>query len=396
VTERAEALTEFDGKPYLAIRYEHEKGTLVLGTLLRNTLNRLVQSLQVDIVLKGSSGVVFSSIRDDIDLPPTPSGTVHIGPLTYLVAHGKPRNSDLSTVVYLANMSGVLLAQVWAVIIGAAGLAVAFLVALLVSVLVSRGMSKPIEVLVEASHKIAAGDFKVKVAVDSRDEIGRLGAAFNDMTDGLRRRQEIMEKTLSRDVAEEFLKGTERRPDRRIVTIVFMDIRGYTSGTEGMDPEDVVVMLNELMDLLSGAIVRNGGIVNKFLGDGLMAMFGAPKPLEGHALKAVKAALEMQKWMARWNDRRIARGLPAFFSGIGINTGLAMAGKVGAQDRMEYTLIGEEVNLASRICGKAAPRQVLVTKQTWDQLQGEMKGRELEPVIVKGLSYPIKIFEVLE
>jgi class 3 adenylate cyclase len=396
VTERAEALTEFDGKPYLAIRYEHEKGTLVLGTLLRNTLNRLVQSLQVDIVLKGSSGVVFSSIRDDIDLPPTPSGTVHIGPLTYLVAHGKPRNSDLSTVVYLANMSGVLLAQVWAVIIGAAGLAVAFLVALLVSVLVSRGMSKPIEVLVEASHKIAAGDFKVKVAVDSRDEIGRLGAAFNDMTDGLRRRQEIMEKTLSRDVAEEFLKGTERRPDRRIVTIVFMDIRGYTSGTEGMDPEDVVVMLNELMDLLSGAIVRNGGIVNKFLGDGLMAMFGAPKPLEGHALKAVKAALEMQKWMARWNDRRIARGLPAFFSGIGINTGLAMAGKVGAQDRMEYTLIGEEVNLASRICGKAAPRQVLVTKQTWDLLQGEMKGRELEPVIVKGLSYPIKIFEVLE
>jgi class 3 adenylate cyclase len=290
----------------------------------------------------------------------------------------------------------VLLAQVWAVIIGAAGLAVAFLVALLVSVLVSRGMSKPIEVLVEASHKIAAGDFKVKVAVDSRDEIGRLGAAFNDMTDGLRRRQEIMEKTLSRDVAEEFLKGTERRPDRRIVTIVFMDIRGYTSGTEGMDPEDVVVMLNELMDLLSGAIVRNGGIVNKFLGDGLMAMFGAPKPLEGHALKAVKAALEMQKWMARWNDRRIARGLPAFFSGIGINTGLAMAGKVGAQDRMEYTLIGEEVNLASRICGKAAPRQVLVTKQTWDQVEGEMKGRELEPVTVKGLSYPIRIFEVLE
>ena len=104
----------------------------------------------------------------------------------------------------------------------------------------------------------------------------------------------------------------------------------------------------------------------------------------------------MQKWMARWNDRRLARSLPAFFSGIGINTGQAMAGKVGAQDRMEYTLIGEEVNLASRICGKAAPKQVLVTKQTWDLVQGEMKGRELEPVIVKGLSYPIKIYEVLE
>jgi adenylate cyclase len=180
------------------------------------------------------------------------------------------------------------------------------------------------------------------------------------------------------------------------VTIVFMDIRGYTSGTEGMDPADVLVLLNELMDLLSGAIVRNGGIVNKFLGDGLMAMFGAPKPLEGHALKAVKAGLEMQKWMARWNDRRMARGLPSFYSGIGINTGLAMCGRVGAEDRMEYTLIGEEVNLASRICGKAAPKQVLITKQTHDQIQGQVNVRELEPVSVKGLSYPIKVFEVLE
>jgi adenylate cyclase len=273
---------------------------------------------------------------------------------------------------------------------------VALLVASLVSIQVSRGMSRPIETLMEASRKIAAGDYQVKVEIATKDEIGRLGAAFNDMTDGLRKRQEIMDKTLSRDVAEEFLKGTDRRPDRRIVTIVFMDIRGYTSGTEGMDPGDVVVMLNELMDLLSGAIVRNGGIVNKFLGDGLMAMFGAPKPLEGHALRAVRAGLEMQKWMARWNDRRIARGLPAFFSGIGINTGMAMAGKVGAQDRMEYTLIGEEVNLASRICGKAAPKQVLVTKQTWDLVKDVMKARELEPVNVKGLSYPIKVFEVLE
>jgi adenylate cyclase len=279
---------------------------------------------------------------------------------------------------------------------GLGGLLVAVLVASLVSVLVSRGISRPVEQLVDAAHKIAAGDYKVKVDVASSDEIGRLGGAFNDMTDGLRKRQEIMEKTLSPDVAEEFLKGTDRRPERRIVTIVFMDIRGYTSGTEGMDPGDVVVLLNELMDLLSGAIVRNGGIVNKFLGDGLMAMFGAPKPLEGHALKAVKAGLEMQKWMARWNDRRMARGLPSFYSGIGINTGLAMCGRVGAQDRMEYTLIGEEVNLASRICGKAAPKQVLITKQTHDQVKDQVNARELEPVSVKGLSYPIKVFEVLE
>src|SRR5258708_40077331 len=111
-----------------------------------------------------------------------------------------------------------------------------------------------------------------------------------------------------------------------------------------------------------------------------MAIGGGPKPLEGHALRAVRAGLEMQKWMARWNDRRIARGLPAFFSGIGINTGIAMGGKVGAQDRMEYTLIGEEGNLAARICGKAAPKQAPVTKQTWNQAKGGMQERELAPV----------------
>jgi len=389
------ALTEFDGKPFLAVRFEHEKGTLVIGNLLTPTLNRMKDSFGIELALMGASGIVYTSQKEW-----TPAlgseGTIFIGRERYLAARSAPAFSQLGFVTFLASMKEVDTQRFYVVIIGLGGLLVALLVASLVSIQVSRGMSRPIELLVDASHKIAAGDYKVKVEVGTKDEIGRLASAFNDMTDGLRKRQEIMDKTLSRDVAEEFLKGTDRRPDRRVVTIVFMDIRGYTSGTEGMDPGDVVVMLNELMDLLSGAIVRNGGIVNKFLGDGLMAMFGAPKPLEGHALRAVRAGLEMQKWMARWNDRRIARGLPAFFSGIGINTGIAMCGKVGAQDRMEYTLIGEEVNLASRICGKAAPRQVLVTKQTWDMVKDEMKGRELEPVNVKGLSYPIKVFEVLE
>lgn len=393
--EREEALTEYEGKPYLAIRFEHEKGVLIVGTLVTKTIDNLKKSFGIDVALVGSAGPVYSSLADW-----NPSmgleGTLYVRNVRYFAQHGAPKYSELTPVVFLANMNSVDDARKDAILLGAAGLAVACLVALLVSVLVSRGMSRPIELLVDASHKIASGDYKVQVDIGSRDEIGRLGRAFNDMTDGLRKRQEIMDKTLSRDVAEEFLKGTDRRPDRRIVTIVFMDIRGYTSGTEGMDPGDVVVMLNELMDLLSGAIVRNGGIVNKFLGDGLMAMFGAPKPLDGHALKAVRAGLEMQKWMARWNDRRIARGLPSFYSGIGINTGVAMCGKVGAQDRMEYTLIGEEVNLASRICGKAAPKQVLITKQTWDMVKEEIKGRELEPVSVKGLSYPIRVFEVLE
>jgi class 3 adenylate cyclase len=389
------ALTAFDGLPFLALRYEHEKGTLVIGKLLTESLGHLKKSFKVEIALVDHGTRVYSSLPGW-----TPAsgigGTLYVGRTRYLAAKAEPGFSELTPVLFMADMSDVDRARSQALWLGAGGVAVSILVAVLVSLLVSSGISKPVERLVVAAHQVASGDFKVKVEVGGQVEIGRLGSAFNEMTEGLRKRAEIMNKTLSPDVAEEFLKGTERRPERRIVTIVFMDIRGYTSGTEGMDPAEVVVMLNELMDLLSGAIVRNGGIVNKFLGDGLMAMFGAPKPLEGHALKAVRAGLEMQKWMARWNDRRIARGLHSFYSGIGINTGQAMCGKVGAQDRMEYTLIGEEVNLASRICGKAAPKQVLITKQTYDLAKDGIKVNELEPVTVKGLSYPIKVYEVLE
>jgi class 3 adenylate cyclase len=390
------ALTEFDHEPFMAVRFDLERGTLVVGIHVKETLQQLKRSFGIEVALVGPSRtVVFTSLpqwKEELGV----DGPVFVGKTRYLAARADPTFSELVPVVFMADMSSVDQFRRSAMLMGAGGFLVALLVASLVSVLVSGGISTPVEKLVDAAHKIAAGDYKVQVQVGTRDEIGRLAGAFNEMTDGLRKRQEIMEKTLSRDVAEEFLKGTDRRPERRILTIVFMDIRGYTSGTEGMDPGDVVVMLNELMDLLSGAIVRNGGIVNKFLGDGLMAMFGAPKPLEGHALKAVRAGLEMQKWMARWNDRRIARGLPSFYSGIGINTGVAMCGRVGAQDRMEYTLIGEEVNLASRICGKAAPRQVLITKSTHDQVRDQVTCRELEPVSVKGLSYPIKVFEVLE
>jgi class 3 adenylate cyclase len=389
-------LTEFDHEPFVAVRFDLERGTLIVGKHVKETLQQLQRSSGTELALVGPSrNVVFTSLpqwKEELGV----DGPLIVGKMRYLAARADPTFSELVPVVFMADMSSVDKFRRSAMLMGAGGFLVALLVASLVSILISRGISKPVEKLVEAAHKIAAGDYKVQVQVGTRDEIGRLSGAFNEMTDGLRKRQEIMEKTLSRDVAEEFLKGTDRRPERRILTIVFMDIRGYTSGTEGMDPGDVVVMLNELMDLLSGAIVRNGGIVNKFLGDGLMAMFGAPKPLEGHALKAVRAGLEMQKWMARWNDRRIARGLPSFYSGIGINTGVAMCGRVGAQDRMEYTLIGEEVNLASRICGKAAPKQVLITKSTHDQVKDQVTCRELEPVSVKGLSYPIKVFEVLE
>jgi class 3 adenylate cyclase len=393
--KKKEVLTEFDGEPFLAVKVEPDKGLFVLGTRFRRFLEKLHKDFRVDLALLKDRQVVYSSLKEWSPSSGT-EGSINVAGQRFLASRRTVPNSELNLVLLMYNVSAFDAEQARTLGFGAAGIAVAILIAALVSSFVSRGVSQPVERLVDATRKIAAGDYAVKVDVSGRDEIGRLAEAFNEMTVGLRKRQEIMEKTLSRDVAEEFLKGgTERGGERRVITIVFMDVRGYTSGTEGMDPADVVVMLNELMDLLASAIERHGGLVNKFLGDGLMAMFGAPKLLEDHAFHAVQAGIEMQKQMERWNHRRTARGLASFYSGIGINTGEVVCGKVGGRSRLEYTLIGEEVNLASRICGKAAPRQVLITKQTRDKLGDRVQVKELEPVVVKGLSYPIKIFEAL-
>jgi class 3 adenylate cyclase len=388
-------LTAIDGEPFLAVKVEPDKGLFILGTHIRKLLDKLHRDFQLDIALSDRETVVYSSIPA---WKPSmgSAGSIHIDGKRYLARSLQVPGSVLAMHVFLFDTGPYDNERSLVMGFGIGGFLVAILIGGLVSSFISRGVSRPVEQLVDAARKVATGDYGVKVDVSGRDEIGRLGEAFNEMTVGLRKRQEIMDKTLSREVAEEFLKGgTERGGERRVITIVFMDIRGYTSGTEGMDPADVVVMLNELMDLLAGAIERHGGLVNKFLGDGLMAMFGAPKVLENHALHAVEAAIEMQKQMERWNQRRTARGLHSFYSGIGINTGEVVCGKVGGRNRLEYTLIGEEVNLTSRICGKAAPRQVLITKNTRDLVRDRIQVKELEPVVVKGLSYPIKVFEAL-
>ena len=277
---------------------------------------------------------------------------------------------------------------------GGIALATAFLIATLMSAFVSSGVSRPVEVLVGATQKVGEGDFTVHVDISGRDEMSRLGRAFNDMTEGLRKRKDIMERTLSRDVADEAMRGIERGGVPRDVTILFMDIRGFTQATEGGDPAEVVEMVNDMMKPMADAVDRNGGNINKYLGDGLMAMFGAPRQLEGHGACAVRSALDMQREMVVWNASRAGQGRPQMQIGIGINTGTVVGGYVGSEKRLEYTLMGEEVNLASRVCGKASPGQILITGPTLRRLGPDFTTRELEPLQVKGLSYPIRVYEV--
>lgn len=390
--ETRQALFEIDRAPHLGRRivFPESGGSITLGLGLSEDLKRL----PVEVALLFQGRLVFVS-RPDWAPVSGQQGDLVLGEERFLSGSSTLEGS-IGELMLARGMGEADQRRRRTVAAGGAGLALAVIVAALVSLRVARGVSRPVETLVAATRKVGEGDYTVTVDIPGRDEMAGLGRAFNDMTGGLRKRREIMEKTLSRDVAEELMKGVELGGERREVSIVFMDIRGFTSATEGVDPAAVVAMLNDMMEELAGAVSRHGGNVNKFLGDGLMAMFGAPRDLPDHAFRAVRAALDMQKAMAAWNERRSGRGLAPLKVGIGINSGTAVGGKVGSRERLEYTLIGEEVNLASRVCGKAAPGQVLVTKQVVDRLGGRVSARELEPVTVKGLSYPVQVYEVME
>jgi class 3 adenylate cyclase len=391
---RDQVLTEYGGEPYLAIRLAHEKGYFIFARNLAPYLDRLSAAFDMVVVMLKDSRTVYASIRG------WPAGAGTGGPLTFqgirhLASAGTPPDSELDRVTFFRSMKKVDDYQAKVVGGGALGLGLAVLVAGLVSLRVSRDVSQPVETLAQATRRVGEGDYGVTVEIPGRDEMADLGRAFNEMTLGLRKRREIMEKTLSRDVAEELMKGLELGGERREVTILFMDVRGFTGATEGVDPAQVVTMLNDMMNVLAEAVAGQGGNVNKYLGDGLMAMFGAPRHQDDHAYHAVQASLKMQREMGAWNRKRATQGADRLEIGVGINTGTVVGGKVGSKARLEYTLIGEEVNLASRICGKAAPGQVLITKQTYLRVQGRVRTNALEPVQVKGLSYPVEIFEVL-
>lgn len=285
-------------------------------------------------------------------------------------------------------------ALIWRGAMGSIGVAV--FISLLVALAVSRSIAGPVLELEAASRKIGEGDLDVAVDIRSKDELGRLGAAFNGMVQGLRervKRAEIMTKMLSKEVSEK-LMGEELALTGRqqTATILFLDVRGFTSMTEGRDAPWVFDVVNQCLGHVEKHIRARGGVVNKYLGDGAMALFGVPESKGNDALHAIEAARDIQRDLAEWNRQREARGDVPVRVGIGINTDEVLAGNVGSADRMEFTVIGEGVNLASRLCSKAQPGQVLASHAT--RRDAGVEGRELEPVHVKGFSAPIRVYEV--
>lgn len=279
-----------------------------------------------------------------------------------------------------------------------AGIAV-LLLAIIVALLLSRSLAQPVKALVAATERVARGDYEAHVSVESKDELGALATAFNHMTDGLLLKEKyrgVLDKVVSRDVADEMLKGEiQLGGELRQVTTLFADVRGFTAMSEGMPPHDVIALLNEVMERAEDAVVAEGGVVDKYVGDEIMALFGAPLAGSDDPMRAIRAALRIQTEVGEINRARAVEGKNPVLLGIGINTGNVVAGNMGSARRLNYTVIGAPVNLAGRLCSEAEGGQILISEGTLAHVHGNIEALSLGKRVIKGLSRPIEIFEVL-
>ncbi|MGB9577601.1 MAG: adenylate/guanylate cyclase domain-containing protein, partial [Candidatus Norongarragalinales archaeon] len=179
--------------------------------------------------------------------------------------------------------------------------------------------------------------------------------------------------------------------ERQEVTVLFTDIRGFTSLSERLEPEQVVAFLNEYFETGTRAILKHDGTVDKFIGDAIMAVFNAPVKQEDHAIKAVQAAIEMQEEFAALSKKFEKQGIQLGV-GIGINTGDAVVGNIGSRKVMEYTAIGDTVNTASRLQGIARAGEIIVSENTFKALKGQFKAKRVQEVQLKGKAKPLKVF----
>jgi adenylate cyclase len=202
---------------------------------------------------------------------------------------------------------------------------------------------------------------------------------------------QVVEEILS--VGEENLRlgGTKRK-----VTLLFIDIRGFTPLSEKLSPEEVVKVLNEYFEMVTRSIFENKGTVDKFMGDAAMALFNAPLPLEDHALWAVKAAKAITEEGAALQQRVLEMSGVTLHFGIGINTGEAIVGNIGSENRMEYTAIGDAVNLAARLESNAKPGQVLVSETVYQEVAGRLPLEPVGEIQVKGKSQPVMVYQLVK
>ena len=263
-------------------------------------------------------------------------------------------------------------------------------------------MVKNLAKLIAAFKKLADNEYVHVTPYKTHDEIETLVHGFNQMVDGLLERDKLRTtfgKYMTESVLAHLLAGKVALGGETIkVTILFSDIRSFTTISETMDAQTLVGLLNEYFTEMVSIIMKHGGVVDKYIGDAIMAVFGAPVPSPDDAANALRAALDMRLALARLNERLEARGAKPLRTGIGIHTGEVVAGNIGSEQRMEYTVIGDPVNVASRLesCTKDLGVNILMSETTYQEAKSVVRARPVERLSVKGRAEPVMTYELLE
>jgi class 3 adenylate cyclase len=268
--------------------------------------------------------------------------------------------------------------------------------ALIGSLLLAHGLSVPIRELVGGTEQIGKGNFAVQVPVRGRDDLGQLAHSFNEMAAGLALKDKyhsILHTIADKDVAQQLLEGKiALGGELREATVMFCDIRGFTALTQNMNPAEVIALLNEHMTALTRVVTENHGVVDKFIGDSIMAIFGAPKSYGDDTLNAVRCAQQMMAERAKLNGTSHYK----IQIGIGLASGEVVAGNMGSADRSNYTVLGERVNLAARLCSVARRGEIVIGPTTREELGDRITVEEMDPLQLKGFSDSIRAFKLLE
>ncbi len=265
----------------------------------------------------------------------------------------------------------------------------------------SKTITKPIRKLVSISSEIRNGKFDISVKSKSRDEIGILSESFEDMARGLAEREKMKDafgKFVNKEIADMILKNELKLGgERKTAAVFFSDIRSFTAISENLQPEEVVDFLNEYMSVMVDCVNKTNGVVDKFIGDAIMAVWGTPISRGNDTANAVEGALMMREALKKFNKGRGSAKRPVINIGCGINTGPVLAGQIGSHDRMEYTVIGDTVNLASRIESLNKPfcTDILISSDSYNLVKDLYLCTPMEKITVKGKKDPQQIYAVI-
>ncbi len=300
---------------------------------------------------------------------------------------GMNQNTITRVVRYVAV--AIILTTVGILLIGIIGMTV------FVTILI-----KPIRLLVSGVSAIAAGNFDQNINIKRSDELGDLTDAFNNMAKSLREKEVIkgaFSKYVTKSVVDRILQhqdGLKLGGEKKVITIFFSDIRGFTPMSEVLSAEEVVHLLNEYFTAMTSIIFKYEGTLDKFMGDAIMAVYGAPIDMPDHAERAVLAALEMSEKMKELQAKWKMEGKREVNIGIGINTGEAVVGNIGSNERMEYTAIGDNVNLTQRLESVAEKGQILISAATYERVKHKVNATMLDPIKVKGKAEKVIAYSV--